>query len=119
MTDNSPTDPLGVSYDDLQIVGEVVTLRFPPGSGEADRAAHVRKLLDVSADLNYAISTYTHRVLVHAGRRPAIGDLRDETATLQDAMDAFASQIRTIAHTYRGTVTRRSPGDRLFSSESL
>lgn len=94
-------DPSGVAYDDLQIVGAIAASRFEPGAGEADRIAHVRKLLEVSADLSYALSTYVHRVLMFAGRRPVDGDLRDETAALQDALDAFASRVREIADAYR------------------
>ena len=101
-------DPLGVTYEDLQIVGAIAALRFAPGAGEADRVAHVRKLLEASADLNYAISTYTHRVLMFAGRRPIDGDLSDETAALQDALDAFALRVREIADTYRALVQTSS-----------
>ena len=95
------TEPLGVTYDDLQIVAAIAAARFAPGAGESDRVAHVRKLLDVAADLNYAISTYMHRVLMFAGRRPMDGDLYDETDALQDALDAFALRVREIADAYR------------------
>jgi hypothetical protein len=95
-------------YEDLHVVGEVVSLRLPPGSGEADRAARVRRLLDASADLNYAVSTFTHRVLVYSGRRPATGGLRDDTIALQDALDAFATEVRAIAGEYR-TMVRLAP----------
>jgi hypothetical protein len=106
------------TYDDLLIVAEIVTLRFQPGSGEADRAAHVRKLLDVTAELNYTISTYTHRVHMFAGRRPASGDLHDETAALQEALDAFAAHVRGIADVYRNSVAVRRPGDQSVAPES-
>ena len=48
MTAHSPVGLLDVKHDDLEIVGQIVTLRFPPGTGEADRVAHVRKLLEVA-----------------------------------------------------------------------
>ena len=102
--DAHEADSLGVTYEDLQIVGVIAASRFTPGAGETDRLAHVRKLLDVSADLNYAISTYTHHVLMFAGRRPLSGDLSDETEALQDALDAFALQVREIADAYRSLV---------------
>ena len=108
--------PVDVKHDDLEIVGQIVALRFPSDSGEADRLAHVRKLLEVSAELSYAISTFTHRVLLYAGRRPAVGDLRDETATLQDALEEFASQVRGIADAYRARVKVPRPGDPLPES---
>ena len=107
------TEPLGVTYDDLQIVAAIAASRFAPGAGEADRVAHVRKLLDVAADLHYAISTYMHRVLMFAGRRPMNGDLADETDALQDSLDAFAFRVREIADRYRPlgpTPTGRSDG---------
>jgi hypothetical protein len=66
--------------------------------------ARVRRLLDVTADLNYTISTFMHCVLMHAGRRPAAGDVRDETAALSDALGAFAKQVREIADAYRDVV---------------
>jgi hypothetical protein len=102
--ESDASSAFAVTYEDLQVVGEIVALRLPPGSGEADRSARVRRLLDVSADLTYALSTYTHRVLTCSKRRPDNGDLRDDTAALQDALDAFAKEIRTIADTYRTTV---------------
>ena len=112
MTENTRAPSLAATYDELQIVGEIVALRLAPGSGEADRVAHVRKLLEVTADLSYAISTYTHQVVMFAGRRPAAGDLRDETAALQDALDAFGEHVRVIADTYRRSVAVPCPGDR-------
>ena len=119
MTANTRATTLTASYDDLQIVAEIVTARFTPGSGEADRAAHVRKLLDVAAELNYAISTYTHRVLTFAGRRPPVnGELRDETAALQDALTAFAGHVRTVAHAYRHSVALRPSSDHSVTPES-
>ena len=89
-------DPFDVSYVDLHTAGEVVALRLMPGAGEADRVAHVRRLLDASADLNYAVSAYTHRVLMHSGRRPIDGDVRDETVALHDALSAFARRVRAV-----------------------
>lgn len=103
-TDSPVADPFGVRYVDLYTAGEVVVLRLMPGAGEADRVAHIRKLLEVSADLNYAVSAYTHRVLMHAGRRPVDGDVHDETAALHDALGAFARQVRAVADAYRHVV---------------
>ena len=105
MTANTRTPAVIASYADLQTVAEVVIARFPSGPAEADRAAHVRQLLDVTADLNYAISTYTHGVVGFAGRRPAGGDLRDETVALQEALEAFGAHVRAIADAYRDSVT--------------
>jgi hypothetical protein len=109
MTAHSPAGGLDVKHDDLEIVGQIVALRFPPGSDEADRVAHVRKLLEVSGELSYAISTFTHRVLLCAGRRSVVGDLRDETATLQDALEEFASHVRSIADAYRSKLKVQHP----------
>ncbi len=118
MTTHSTAGPLDVKHDDLQIVGQIVALQFPPGAGEADRVAHVRKLLAASAELSYAISTFTDRVLLYAGRRPAVADLRDETATLQDALEEFASEVRTIADAYRAAVKVPRPGDPVPESDA-
>jgi hypothetical protein len=60
----------------------------------------------VSADLQYAISTYTHRVLVYSSRHPATGGLRDDTIALQDALDAFAREVRAVADTYRAMLEK-------------
>jgi hypothetical protein len=115
MTEANPGSPNSASYNDLLIVGEIVELRLPPGAGEADRAARVRRLLDASAELSYAVSTYTHRVLTNAGRRPGSGGLRDETISLQDALDAFAREVRAIADVYRSMVKTPRLEDRLPS----
>lgn len=111
--ESDASSAFAVSYDDLQIVGEIVALRLPPGSGEADRSTCVKRLLDVSGDLSYALSTYTHRVRACSRRRPGTGDLRDDTAALQDALDGFAKEIRTIADAYRITVTLPPRNDRV------
>ena len=57
-----------------------------------------------SADLGYAVSTYTHRILSYTGRRPGQGSVRDETVSLQDALDAFSREVRTMADAYRSLV---------------
>ena len=105
---NMTTSLSGSTSEHLDLVERIVMLRLPPGAGEADRVAHVRKLLDVSADLHYAISTYMHRVLAFAGRRPGVGDLRDETIGLQDAFDAFSAQTRAMATAYGAAVDTES-----------
>jgi hypothetical protein len=105
MTDPT-TSALTLTFEDLQLAGELVALRLAPGSGEADRAARVRRLLDASADLNYAISTYTHRVLVYTGRHPGHGGLRDDTIGLQDALDGFAREVRSLAIAYRAILQK-------------
>ena len=107
MTEATTSTNFALTFQDLQLAGELVELRLAPGFGEADRAARVRRLLDASADLNYAISTYTHRVLVYSGRRPANGGLRDDTIALQDALDGFAREVRAVADAYRAM--RESP----------
>lgn len=101
MTESTSPSALALTFEDLQLAGELVELRLAPGAGEADRVARVRRLLDTSADLNYAISTYTHRLLVYAGRRPAYGGLRDDTIALQDALEGFAKEVRAVADAYR------------------
>ena len=113
MTEATTSTPKSGDYDDLLVVAQIVELRLPPGAGEADRAARVRRLLDASADLSYAVSTYTHRVLTHAGRRPGQGGLRDETIALQDALDAFTREVRSIADAYRATLGFPLPVDQL------
>ena len=99
------------TFKDLELAGEFVALRLAPGSGEADRVARVRRLLDVSADLTYAISTYTHRVLVYSSRHPATGGLRDDTIALEDALDAFATEVRAVADAYRATLEKPAGPD--------
>jgi hypothetical protein len=104
MSPNSDATTSGVAYDDLEVAAALAVLRLAPGSGEADRVAHVRRLLDVSADLGYAASTYAYRLLALSRRRRTEGDVNDETAALQDALDAFGREVRMIADTYRTLV---------------
>ena len=111
MTEATTSSTFALTFEDLQLAGALVELRLTPGSGEADRAARVRRLLDASADLNYAVSTYTHRVLVYSGRRPANGGLRDDTIALQDALDGFAREVRAIADAYRAMLQDRVISD--------
>jgi len=111
MTEATMNNTFALTFADLELAGALVELRLAPGSGEADRAARVRRLLDASAELNYAISTYTHRVLAHSGRRPAHAGLRDDTIALQDALDAFAREVRAVADAYRGMLQRPVTSD--------
>ena len=112
MSEATSSSTFALMFEDLHIAGEVAELRLAPGSGEADRAACVRKLLEASADLNYAISTYTHRLLVYTGRRPANGGLHDDTIALQEALDGFASEVRAIADAYRAVIKNRALDNR-------
>jgi len=105
-TDDPVIDPFGVRHD-LEIVGAVVARRLRPGVAESNRVACVRQLLDASAELDYAVSAYTHRVLMHAGRRPVDGDVREETDALHDALITFVRQVRQIADTCRSLVETR------------
>ena len=106
MIETTTSSTFALTFADLQLAGELVELRLAPGAGEADRAARVRRLLDSSADLNYAVSTYTHRLLVYSGRRPATGGLRDDTIALQDALEGFAREVRAIADAYRAMLQK-------------
>jgi hypothetical protein len=106
MSEATGSDVFAQTFKDLELAGAFVELRLAPGSGEADRVARVRRLLDVSADLQYAISTYTHRVLVYSSRHPATGGLRDDTVALQDALDAFAREVRAVADAYRAMLEK-------------
>ncbi|HEX5075103.1 MAG TPA: hypothetical protein VFW03_17935 [Gemmatimonadaceae bacterium] len=109
MTEATMSNTFALTSEDLELAGQLVALRLAPGAGEADRAARVRRLLDASADLNYAVSTYTHRVLLHTGRRPGNGGLRDDTIALQDALDGFAREVRSLADAFRAML--RPPRD--------
>lgn len=122
MTRGTTSSTFALTFEDLQLAAEVVELRLAPGSGEADRAARVTRLLDASADLNYAVSTYTYRVSVYTGRRPANEGLRDYTIALQGALDGFAREVRAIADAYRAMLQNpqldnRSPQLRGSSTE--
>ena len=111
MTEAPTRSTFALTSEELELAGELVVLRLTPGAAEADRAARVRRLLDASADLNYAVSTYTHRVLVHSGRQPANGGLRDDTIALQDALDGFAREIRSLAGAYRAMLQKPRDAD--------
>jgi hypothetical protein len=109
MTEATTSSTFALTSEDLELAGQLIALRLAPGAAEADRAARVRRLLDASADLNYAVSTYTHRVLVYAGRHPGNGGLRDDTVALQDALDGFAREVRSLAEAFRAML--RTPRD--------
>lgn len=94
-------DTFALSYDDLEVVTEVASVRLPPGSGEADRVAHVRKLCEATAELGYALHTYSHRVLLQTRRPRPNDELLAETVALQDALNAFGAEIRTMADAFR------------------
>jgi hypothetical protein len=111
-TTDMTDDSVSVAYEDLQVVAHAVALHRMPGSGEADRVAHVKRLLEASADLSYAASIYVHRVLGFTRRRPSAGDVLDETAALHDALEAFSRQVRRMADAYRTIGLSRGDGTR-------
>jgi hypothetical protein len=94
-------DTFSLSYDDLETVTEAASIRLPPGRGEADRVAHVKKLCEATAELGYALHTYSHRVLLQTRRPRPDDDLLAETVALQDALNAFGVEIRSIADAFR------------------
>ena len=90
-----------LAYEDLQIVAEVMALRFSFRPGDVERVALARKLLETGSDLNYALSTYLHRASVQCRGSSNVASLFEDTVTLQNAFDAFGTQLRQFAAAYQ------------------
>lgn len=94
-------ETFSMSYDDLDAATEAASVRLPAGAAESDRVAHVRRLCEATAELGYALNTYSHRVLVQSRRPKPDDELLAETVALRDALISFGSEIHDLAETYR------------------
>jgi hypothetical protein len=64
----------------------------------------VRRLCEATAELGYALNTYSHRVLVQSRRPKPDDELLAETVALRDALIGFGSEVHDLAETYRQIV---------------
>jgi hypothetical protein len=97
-------ETFSMSYDDLDAATEAASVRLPFGPTESERVAHVRRLCEATAELGYALDTYSHRVLVQFRRPKPDDELLAETVALRDALTAFGDEVHDLAETYRRIV---------------
>lgn len=91
---------MSLTAAELNTVAELITMRFPLRGPESNRAARMRALLVITADLNRALSTYSQHALVHCQGTAGTSDLSADTAALTEALHAFCREIRQIAKEY-------------------
>lgn len=104
MSELDDVETFCLSYDDLDAATEAASVRLPSGASESDRVAHVRRLCEATAELGYALNTYSHRVLVQSRRPRPDDELLAETIVLRDALMSFGNEVRDLAETYRQIV---------------
>jgi hypothetical protein len=98
-----------VSYDDLQIVAEVVTMRLPLRGPEQERVTRVRALLAAETELGRAFSAHTQHALINCQGSHGAANLGDDTAPLFQALMTYAALLHELAADYRGLVRDTEP----------
>lgn len=89
-----------VDAADLQAVERMIIMRFAASGEEAQRAARMRALVQVTLELTRALSTYSRHALVHCQGTAGASDLAADTERLAATLDAFCSEIRTVSAEY-------------------
>ncbi|MEO8562239.1 MAG: hypothetical protein ABI601_09205 [bacterium] len=102
---------VSIRVDDLRHVAELTRLRIPYGDAERHRVARVRSVLVAAAELNRALSTYTHHALIDCHGTTGAADLDADAIVLGEAWADFSLHVRQITEEYRSVMTLRSGMD--------
>ena len=89
-----------IDESDLAIVARAIALRCPAPDEDAARAARMRALVQVTAQLNRMLSTYARHALVNCQGTTGASDLDLDTRLLAEALRDFCGEIRTVAAEY-------------------
>ena len=100
MIDAPVAGPMTIEAADLLAVERMITMRFPGTGPEFERAARMRTLVRVTAQLTSTLSTYSRHALVHCQGTAGASNLSEDTALLTRTLQAFCSEIRAVAAEY-------------------
>lgn len=102
---------VSVSPSDLTTVTQLIRMRLPTTAAEAQRLAHMRRLVRLASELTCTVRTYSRHALVHCQGTAGISDLEADTDALVQALHAFSDEISTIAGEF-GHLVRADEGPR-------
>jgi hypothetical protein len=99
---------VSMRVDDLRHVAELTRLRIPYGDAERHRVARVRAVLMAAAELNRALSAYTHHALIDCHGTTGAADLDADAVALGEALAVFSLHVREITEEYRSVMATRT-----------
>ncbi len=111
MTGLQGDQTVSMRVDDLRHVAELTRLRIPYDDAERHRVARVRSVLLAAAELNRALSAYTHHALIDCHGTTGAADLDTDAIVLGEALAVFSLHVREITDEYRSVMTDRSSVD--------
>ena len=119
MTGSRGEQTVSMRVDDLRHVAELTRLRIPYHDAERYRVARVKSVLMAAAELNRALSTYTHHALIDCHGTTGAADLDADAIVLGEALAVFSLHVREITEEYRSAMSARSGiDDRLSAKET-
>ena len=92
---------VSMRIDDLRHVAELARLRIPYGDAERHRVTRVRAVLGAAAELNRALSEYTHHAMIDCHGTTGAADLDADAVALGEALAVFSLHVRDITDEYR------------------
>ena len=95
-----------IDEGDLAIIARAIALRCPAPDADAARAARMRALVEVTAQLNRMLATYARHALVNCQGTVGASDLDLDTRLLAEALRDFCGEIRTVAADYADVMRR-------------
>jgi hypothetical protein len=104
MTGLQGEQTVSMRVDDLRHVAELTRLRIPYDDAERHRVARVRSVLRAAAELNRALSTYTHHALIDCHGTTGAADLDADAIVLGEALAVFSLHVREITEEYRAVM---------------
>jgi hypothetical protein len=107
MTGLQGEQTVSMRVDDLRHVAELTRLRIPYDDAERHRITRVRSVLRAAAELNRALSTYTHHALIDCHGTTGAADLDADAIVLGEALAIFSLHVREITEEYRAVMRSR------------
>ncbi len=91
---------MSIGEDDLLVVARAITMRCPLPATESLRAARLRALALVAAQLGRTLSTYARHALVNCQGTAGASDVELDTRLLVEALRGFASEVESVSSSY-------------------
>jgi hypothetical protein len=105
MTGPQGAETVSMRVGDLRQVAQLTRLRIPYGDAERHRVERVRSVLLAAAELNRALSAYTHHALIDCHGTTGAADLDADAVVLGEALADFSYHVREITEEYRTVMT--------------
>jgi hypothetical protein len=117
MNETSEAPRLAIDAADLRTIADVITMRFDQRTAEAQRAARMRTLVRVTADLSRTLSTYSRHALVNCQGTAGTSDFSADTERLSQALDAFCAEVRAVSSDYGAVIAANAAARNIERSD--